>query len=180
MGKRLRSLFWILALALCLRACVFESVRMTDESMQPILHDGDVVFVSKLRYGLRVPGAGAIMVEWSAPQKGDIVVAASVGDPPISLLRRITGVAGDKVLGVDGKEITLKEGEFYLAAEQKDGVDSRKLGPVSRRTIIGKASYVWVAKRPSTDGGSQVESPKPSDGSAGSATNNQWRVLQPL
>ena len=169
MGKRLSQLFWVLAIALSLRACVFESVRMTDESMLPLLRDGDVVFLSKLRYGLRIPGAGAVVAEWSPPQKGDLVVAVSVGDPPINVLRRITAVAGEKVLGLDGKEITLKEGEFFLAAEQKDGVDSRKLGPVNRKAIIGKAVYVWVAKRPSAEAGSQVESPK-----------SEWRLLQPL
>ncbi len=170
MGRRLRSLFWILAISLCLRACVFESVRMTDESMLPLLRDGDVVFVSKLRYGLRVPGAGALMAEWSAPQKGDLVVAVSIGDPPVNLLRRITAVAGDKVPGPDGKEILLKENEFFLSAEEKDGMDSRKLGPVNRKAIIGKATYVWAPKRPVAEGGSQVESPGKSE----------WRVLQPL
>jgi len=170
MGKRLSRLFWVLVLALCLRACVVESVRMTDDSMLPPLHEGDVVFVSKLRYGLRMPGAGAVLVEWSAPQKGDLVVSVAVGDPPLNLLRRITAVPGDKVMGLDGKELTLKEGEYFLAAEQKDATDSRKLGPVNRKTLIGKATYVWAAKRPSSETGSRVESPK----------LPAWRVLQPL
>ena len=86
-----------------------------------------------------------------------------------SLLRRIVAVPGDPVKGPDGKDIRLKDGEFYLAAEQKDGLDSRKLGPVSRKTIIGKASYLWVAKRPSSEGSSRVESSQPA-----------WRILQPL
>jgi signal peptidase I len=168
--KKLSRLFWILAVALCLRACVVESVRMSDDSMLPPLREGDVVFVSKLRYGLRMPGAGAILVEWASPQKGDLVVAVAVGDPPVNLLRRITGVPGDKVNGVDGKEITLKVGEYFLAAEQKDATDSRKLGPVSRKTLIGKATYVWAAKRPSTETSSRVESTKPP----------AWRFLQTL
>lgn len=179
MGKRLSSLFWILAVALGLRACAFESVRMTDDSMQPLLKEGDVVFVWKLRYGLRIPGAVAVMAEWAPPQKGDLVVAVSIGDPPVNLLRRITAVAGDKVTGPDGKEITLKEGEFFLAAEQKDGVDSRKLGPVGRKAIIGKATYVWVAKRPSSEPGSQVESTGKLTSAPG-ASPFLWRVLQPL
>jgi signal peptidase I len=81
MGKRLTRLFWVLSFALVLRACVVEPVRMTDESMAPVLQDGDVVLVSKLRYGLRIPGAGAIMVEWDPPKKGDLVVAVSFDDP---------------------------------------------------------------------------------------------------
>ncbi len=142
---------------------------MTDESMNPMLRDGDVALVSKLRYGLRIPGAGAMVTEWSSPKVGDLVVAVSVGDPPISVLRRITAGPGEKALDPEGKEITLKDEEFFLSAEQKEGIDSRKLGPVPRKAIIGKATHVWLAKRPSSEGNSQVESPK-----------SDWRILQPL
>ena len=161
MNKRISRLLWIFAFALGLRACVVEPVRVTDESMVPVLQDGDVVLVSKLHYGLRVPGAGSILTEWRAPQKGDLVVAVAVGDPPISVLRRISAVPGDTVTMPDGKSEVLKEGEFFLAAEQKEAADSRKLGPVSRKAIIGKATYVWLAKK--------VDSPK-----------SDWRMLQPL
>lgn len=174
MGKRLGRLIWVAALALVLRACVLEPVRITDDSMQPRLLDGDVALVSKLRYGLRVPGAGALLLEWASPAVGDLVVSVAVGDPPVNVLRRITAVAGDKVTMPDGKEATLKEGEFWLAAEQNEGVmDSRKMGPVPRKSIVGKATHVWLAKRPSAQGGSQVESQQP-ERSAG------WRFLQPL
>ena len=125
-----------------------------------------------------MPGAGAILFEWSPPRKGDLVVSVSMGDPPLNLLRRITAVPGDTVKGPDGKDLTLKEGEFFLSADQMEAMDSRKLGPVNRKAIIGKATYVWVAKRPSTEAGSQVESSK-SRGANG-ATEDQWRVLQPL
>jgi signal peptidase I len=174
MGKRLGRLIWVAALALALRACVLEPVRITDDSMQPRLLDGDVALVSKLRYGLRVPGAGALLLEWATPSVGDLVVSVAIGDPPVNVLRRITAVPGDKVTMPDGKEATLKEGEFWLAAEQNEGVmDSRKMGPVPRKSIVGKATYVWLAKRPSAHGGSQVESQQP-ERSAG------WRFLQPL
>jgi signal peptidase I len=168
-GRRLKGLFWFAAVALVLRACVLEPVRMTDESMSPVLQEGDVALVSKLRYGLRVPGAGSLLAEWNAPRDGDFVVAVSVGDPPVSLLRRITGVPHEKVKLPDGKELLLKEGEYFLSAEGADSMDSRKLGPVPRKAIIGKATHIWLAKRPSAEAGSRVESPKP-----------EWRILQPL
>jgi signal peptidase I len=165
--KRLSRLFWVFFVALLLRACVLEPVRVTDESMTPVLQEGEVVLVSKFRYGLRVPGAGAILAEWDPPQKGDLVVAVSVGDPPVNLLRRITGLPGEKMPLPDGKELVLKEGEYFLSAEQKDAIDSRKLGPAPRKTIIGKATHIWLAKRPSAEAGSQVES-------------SNRRLLQPL
>jgi|GEM_PF-5513287 len=170
MGKRLGRLMWVAALAILLRACVLEPVRMTDDSMTPVLFDGEVALVSKLVYGLRVPGAGSMVVEWATPKKGDLIVSVAVGDPPVNVLRRIAAVPGDKVTMPNGKEGVLKAGEYFLAAEQKEGVmDSRKIGPVPRKSIIGKATYVWLAKRPSPPEGSRVES-----------SQSDWRILLPL
>ncbi len=174
MKKRLGRLIWVAALALCLRACVLEPVRMTDDSMSPRLEDGDVVLVSKLRYGLRVPGAGALLLEWANPLVGDLVVSVAVGDPPVSVLRRIKAGPGEKVTLPDGKDAVLKEDEFFLAAEQDSSVlDSRKLGPVPRKSIVGKATYVWRSKRPSVREGSRLESTDPGWSLGG-------RLLQPL
>lgn len=170
MGKRLGRLMWVVALAIVLRACVLEPVRMTDDSMTPVLYDSEVALVSKLVYGLRVPGAGSMLLEWSTPQKGDLVVSVAVGDPPVTVLRRIAAVPGDKVTMPNGKEGTLKPGEYFLAAEQKEGVmDSRKMGPVPRKSIIGKATYIWLTKRPSSVEGTRVES-----------SQSDWRILLPL
>lgn len=96
--------------------------------------------------------------EWAAPQKGDLVVAVAVGDPPVSLMRRISHLPGEKV-AFDGKEVELKPGEYFLLAEKSEGVmDSRRFGPVPRRSIIGKVTYTWFAKNSSNEGGSKVES----------------------
>lgn len=170
MKKRFSKLIWVVFAALAMRACVVEPVRMTDDSMLPVLAEGEVALISKLRYGLRIPGAGAMVVEWTAPQKDDLVVAVAVGEPPTNLLRRIAAGPGEKVTLPDGKETVLKPEEFFLRAERSEGViDSRQFGPVLRRSIIGKASYGWVAKKPSAEAGSQVESKK-----------SFWRKLQPL
>lgn len=158
MLKRLKYLLLAVCVAFAMRACVVEPVRLTYDSMAPVFTDGDVAFVSKLRYGIRVPGAGAMLWEWSAPKKGDLVVAVSIGDPPVSLMRRISALPGEKVM-FEGKEIELKPGQYFLLAEKAEGVmDSRRFGPVPRRSIIGKVTYTWFAKNPSNEEGSKVES----------------------
>ncbi len=170
MGKRFNRLVAVVLMALGLRACVLEPVRMTDESMTPFLFESDVALVNKMSYGVRVPGAGVMVLEWRAPQKGDLVVATGIGDPPVNVLRRITAMAGEKVILPDGKGATLDKDEFFLSAEQKVGaIDSRRFGPVSRKNIIGRATHLWFAKRPSTQTGSGVDTPK-----------SAWRILQPL
>lgn len=146
-----------------MRACVLEPVRSIDDSMAPQVVAGDTVLVSKIRYGLRVPGAGSMLIEWSPPKKGDWVVVASVGDPPLTLLRKISATPGDTVKLPDGKSAVLKDGEFYLEAEQKENaVDSRQFGPVLRRAIVGKATHIWFSGDQSASVGEQsrVESDK--------------------
>jgi signal peptidase I len=171
-GGRAGGLLWAVVAALLLRACVVEPVRLSDDSMAPFLSEGDVAVVSKLHYGLRVPGAGALLVEWAGPAKGDLVVVVSVGDPPLSLMRRISAVPGDRVGLPGGEERELGPGEFFVLAEQEDEVgvmDSRRFGPVHRRSIIGKVTHTWATKNPSTEAGSRVES-----------AQSRWRVLQPV
>lgn len=158
MLQRLKYLLCALCAAFAMRACVVEPVRLSDDSMAPAYADGDVAFVSKLRYGIRVPGAGAMLWEWSPPEKGDLVVAVSVGDPPANLMRRIGAVPGEKV-AFGGGEIELKPGQYFLLAEKAEGVmDSRRFGPVPRRSIIGKVTYAWAPKNPSNAEGTKVES----------------------
>lgn len=159
MLKRIGTLFWIGLAALVMRACVFEPVRLADDAMLPLLGEGEVALISKLRYGLRVPGAGAVLVEWDAPRKGDLVAAVAVGDPPLNLLRRVGAVPGEKATLGDGSVVELKPGEFFLVADQPTAaIDSRKFGPVPRKAIIGKATHVLFGKRVSGEAGSGVES----------------------
>jgi signal peptidase I len=163
LNKVFSKFFWVLGAALLMRACVLEPVRSADDSMSPQVLSGDTILVSKLRYGLRVPGAGAMLLEWQAPQKGDLVVAVSVSEPPVNLLRRIAGIPGETVKLPDGKDLVLGESQYFLAAEQKENtMDSRQFGPVSRRAIIGKATHIWFPgnQNPSAGESSKVESKK--------------------
>ncbi len=134
---------------------------MTDDSMVPRLNEGDIVFVSKVSYGLRVPGAGALLLEWKQPQKGELVLVASMSDPPATVLRRIANVPGEQIQ-LPGKDPQiLKADEYFLLAEtQAEALDSRLFGPLARRFIVGKATHVWPSKTSSASGGSGVESSK--------------------
>lgn len=165
MWKRIRLLLWVAFAALCMRACVLEPVKLTDDSMAPTFAEGDVALTFKLRYGIRVPGAGAMLLEWQEPKVGDLVVVAAVGEPAATLLRRVAAGPGEKARLENGTEVTLKPGEYFVLADKKDGtLDSRRIGPVLRRTIIGKVTHRWVsgdAKTPSSPADSQVDSSEP-------------------
>jgi signal peptidase I len=65
-------------------------------SMKPTILEGDVVFINKLAYDLRVPFTFARIARWADPQPGDIVVCFSPADE-MRLVKRIVGVPGDTV-----------------------------------------------------------------------------------
>ena len=65
-------------------------------SMKPTILEGDVVFINKLAYDLRVPCTFARVAAWADPTRGDIVVCFSPADGA-RLVKRVVGVPGDTV-----------------------------------------------------------------------------------
>lgn len=65
-------------------------------SMKPTVLEGDVVFVNKLAYDLKVPFTTMHLATWAEPQRGDIVVCFSPDDGT-RLLKRIAAGPGDTI-----------------------------------------------------------------------------------
>jgi signal peptidase I len=64
--------------------------------MRPSLLEGDVVFVNRLAYDIKVPLSGNILKHLADPQRGDVVTFSSPKDGT-RLIKRIAAVAGDRV-----------------------------------------------------------------------------------
>lgn len=60
--------------ALTIRAFIFEPFKIPSPSMVPTLDVGDRLYVSKARYGIRVPFTSKYLVQWRELHRGDIVV----------------------------------------------------------------------------------------------------------
>ena len=65
-------------------------------SMKPTILEGDVVFINKLAYDLRVPFTFTRIARWSEPARGDIVVCYSPADN-MRLVKRVVGIPGDVI-----------------------------------------------------------------------------------
>jgi len=65
-------------------------------SMRPTLLEGDVVFVNRLAYNIKVPLTDIVVAPLGDPQRGDIVTFSSPRDGT-RLIKRIVGVPGDRV-----------------------------------------------------------------------------------
>ena len=65
-------------------------------SMHPTLLEGDVVFVNRLAYDLKVPLTDHILLRLGDPQRGDVVTFSSPRDGT-RLIKRLVAVPGDTV-----------------------------------------------------------------------------------
>ena len=65
-------------------------------SMKPSILEGDLVFVNKLAYDLKVPFTTVHLSTWSNPVRGDVVVFYSPNDGT-RLVKRVVGLPGDTV-----------------------------------------------------------------------------------
>ena len=128
-------------------------IRVEGISMEPSLHDGQFVVVSRLAY------------RWTTPQRGDIIVFHFPLDPERRFIKRVIGLPGETIsaqggeLFVDGElidepyltvtprysgEWTLNPDEiFVLGDNRNNSSDSQNWGALSMDEIIGKAILVY-------------------------------------
>ncbi|MDC8758374.1 signal peptidase I [Janthinobacterium fluminis] len=87
-------------LFLCLfgifRTAVADWNPIPSASMHPNLLEGDVVFVNRLAFNLKVPLTDIIVARLGEPRRGDIVTFSSPRDGT-RLIKRLIGVPGDTV-----------------------------------------------------------------------------------
>ncbi|MCW1885106.1 signal peptidase I [Luteolibacter flavescens] len=65
-------------------------------SMNPTILEGDLVYVDKLAYDLRLPLTYQRIAKWQDPAKGDIVVFFSPKDD-MRIVKRVVGTPGDVI-----------------------------------------------------------------------------------
>ena len=80
-------------------------------SMNPTILEGDLIFVNKIAYDLRIPLTLHRIAKWSDPQRGDIVVCFSPEDG-IRLVKRVIAVPGDT--------ISMRNDVLYINGQQLD------------------------------------------------------------
>jgi signal peptidase I len=128
-------------------------IRVEGSSMEPTLHDAELVVVNRLAY------------RWSEPQRGDIVVFRFPLEPNRRFIKRIVGLPGEMVaihngqVFIDGDpldepyiaappryigEWEIQPGQiFVLGDNRNNSSDSQTWGPVPLGQLIGKAVLVY-------------------------------------
>ena len=157
-----------------LRIFVVSAYRVSSDSMEDTLLQGDYIFVNKLAYQYG-----------SSPQVGDIVVFKYPNNPQKDFIKRVVALPGqtvqiaDKVLYVDEQvaeipahskhvdkriipgDLSFRDnfgpylvpaGQFFVMGDNRDDSrDSRFWGPVPEENVKGKAVLVYWSWAPDPD-----------------------------
>ena len=150
----MRDLLIALGIAAFFIIFLYQPVKVEGVSMMPGLEDQERIFVNKFVY------------RWEPIQRGDIIVFRYPGDTAKSYIKRVVGVAGDRVridngqVYVNGEalyedyvpaeyadarsypEITVPARTFFVLGDHRTmSSDSREFGPVNERLIYAKAVF---------------------------------------
>ena len=150
----LRDLVISLAISAFIIVFLYQPVKVEGTSMMPSLDDQERIFINKFVYRIE------------PIQHGDIVVFRYPRDPAKSFIKRVIGVAGDRVRIVDGRvylngkmlvedyvprlyrddrsypDVVVPPDSFFVLGDHRSlSNDSRDFGPVKESFIYGKAVF---------------------------------------
>jgi signal peptidase I len=98
-------------------------------SMKPTIVEGDRILVNKLAYDLKIPFTTKHLAEWSAPQRGDIVVFFSPADGK-RLVKRVIGLPGDTIAMEDNRLFINGRAVQYEFADTQDHISESNKGAI--------------------------------------------------
>src|SRR5579864_8208847 len=110
LGVWLRDLIISLAISAFIIIFIYQPVKVEGTSMMPSLEDQERIFVNKFVYRLE------------AIEHGDIVVFRYPRDPSKSYIKRVVGVAGDRIR-IDGGQVYVNDealDENYVPSSYAD------------------------------------------------------------
>jgi signal peptidase I len=162
-----------LLLAFFIRTFVVQAFKIPSGSMIPTLVVGDHILVNKFGYGVKNPLNGEIWIPVSDPRPHDVIVFKYPQNPSQDFIKRVVGVAGDRIEIVDKKVFVngelfvepnavnldaevlpsprdnmgptiVPEGSVFVMGDNRDNShDSRFWGFVDLKAIRGKAFMLY-------------------------------------
>ena len=155
----LRPALLIAALVLPLKSAIADWNWVPSGSMKPTILEGDLVFVNKLAFDLKVPFTLWRLAEWSNPQRGDIVVFFSPKDGT-RLVKRVIAGPGDavelrnNVLYLNGKKFDYQLADVRPFAkeiyEDPQPLLAREKGAQGEHWVLGLPSHRALRDFPRT------------------------------
>ena len=151
-----RDLLFAVAISFLIITFLYQPVRVEGTSMMPGLQDQERLFINKFQY------------HFEPIHRDDVVVFHFPLDPTKSYIKRVIAVPGDTLRIDDGQvyvngkalkepyvpmrfrddrsypQTVLSRNEYFVMGDHRlISSDSRDFGPVDRRLIYGKATFVY-------------------------------------
>jgi len=143
---------------------LYQPVKVEGTSMMPGVDDQERIFINKFVYRLE------------PISRGDVIVFRYPLDTSKSFIKRVIGLAGDKIriekglVYVNGEpltedyvpsqyadwssqpEITVPQGYYFMLGDHRNlSKDSREFGPVAQSYVVGKAVFgYWPIEKVGT------------------------------
>ena len=144
---------------LFLKLFVIDVLHVSGRSMENTIHDGSTLIVNKLAYGIVKPYSDSLLVQWSSPKEGDVIIYLYNNKIVVKRCAAVAGqsleYSGDSIYNLElgDKNIPLTKEQYlhlkdfsvvpegYILAigdNYAESVDSREYGFVSTRNVLGK------------------------------------------
>ena len=95
--ENIEAILVAVLIALFIRTFVVQAFKIPSGSMKQTLQIGDHILVNKFIYGVKVPFSKTTIIPLKKPKHVDIIVFKFPIDPEKDFIKRVVGVAGDKV-----------------------------------------------------------------------------------
>lgn len=145
--ENFRSLGILLVLIFAFRWSVLSPYHVPTASMEPTIKVGDRLLAYKLSYNLKIPFTETVIAEWGTPTRADIIVFRYPKDPGVDYVKRVIGIAGDKIKMID--HVLYVNGEVQELVDSnvdrdllKDIDDNGDMKDLYRETLSGREHWV--------------------------------------
>jgi signal peptidase I len=125
-------------IAVFVRTFIVQAYKIPSRSMVPTLLVGDHLLVNKFIYGVKIPFLRNTLLPITDPKRGDIIVFIYPNDRSKDFIKRVIGVAGDKIeiknkkIFLNGKEYTDSYGIYSDNVIYPSSIQPRdNFGPVT-------------------------------------------------
>ncbi|MFA4931140.1 MAG: signal peptidase I [Patescibacteria group bacterium] len=159
--EMLKTAITVILVVYLIKTFLFQLFIVDGQSMEPTLHDGQMLLVDKLSYYYR------------QPQRGEIIVFEKPKETQTNFIKRVVGLPGEKITihnnqiivynesNPDGlklnedyippdsptngnQEFTIAANEvFVLGDNRTNSQDSRVIGPINEKLILGRALFTY-------------------------------------
>lgn len=149
--ENLRSILILLVLIFAFRWSIASPYHVPTPSMEPSIKVGDRLLANKLAYGFKIPFTDHSLFSWGNPKRGDIIVFRFPKDPDIDYVKRVVGIAGDKIkyvandLYING-ELQVKKDFNHDRTILEDITDNKNGKLLYEETLDGLKHWVILNK----------------------------------